>query len=154
MLEEQRDWLVKGLQILYQMACNRDVWPHGPIECNEAGRPFIHNLLARLGSMDSTRSRFVEDTKAWQPNPREELESSVFLEGSSQSAGLKSGFYSPDQDTFISNPFFHEPHLKIPNPEPNMWLSCSIQDAFNLDVLSPSPEWGFDEGFPWNAPSP
>jgi hypothetical protein len=154
MLEEQQEWLVDGLQVLYQITCDGDVWPHGPVECNEAGRPFVHDLLARLGSLDPTRSRFVEGTSAWQPNPREELESPNLLERSSQSAGSQSGFSSPDQETFISSLFSNKSHLGILNPEPSMSLSCSMQDAFNLDSSSPSQEWAFDEDFAWNAQSP
>ncbi|KAJ5772597.1 C6 transcription factor (Fcr1) [Penicillium odoratum] len=69
-LEEQQGWLVHGIRALYQHVQAGDGWPGEPLNCDANGQPLVHDILARLGSLDQAgRSNSGESVRTKQQRP-------------------------------------------------------------------------------------
>jgi hypothetical protein len=107
MLEQQQSWLVHGLQELYRRNLDGDGWPGEPLKLEPNGNPLTHDLLMRLGALDSSKGeRFEESPESLQadlwssrPSGMQRQESS---DGGSETA------QSPARSRF-SDAFSHMP---------------------------------------------
>jgi hypothetical protein len=55
MLEQQRSWLLHGLQELYRRTIDGKGWPGELLKLEPNGHPLIHDLLIRLGVLDHNK---------------------------------------------------------------------------------------------------
>ncbi|PTU16904.1 hypothetical protein P175DRAFT_0447332 [Aspergillus ochraceoroseus IBT 24754] len=62
-LEQQEQYLVCGLRILYRQACNCGAWPGEPLKCELNGHPLTHDMLTRLGALDYDKNAVLDKSE-------------------------------------------------------------------------------------------
>jgi len=60
MLEAQQTWLVNGLQSMYTLLDDANMFPGGALDIEDHGRPLTHDVLERLAALP-TGEHFEED---------------------------------------------------------------------------------------------
>ncbi|PKY07716.1 hypothetical protein P168DRAFT_313865 [Aspergillus campestris IBT 28561] len=103
MLEQQQQWLVRGLQELYRRACRGEGWPGEPLRCEPNGHPLTHDLLTRLRALDcGNGERFEENTEIMQ---RECLQQHGSMQRQVSSASSPDSAQSPEIPPRFNDPF-------------------------------------------------
>lgn len=95
MLEQQQVWLVNGLQELYRRSSDGEGWPGEPLKSEPNGHPLTHDLLARLGALDSTRDRFEENPDTMQQRLWSQKSGSSQMQHQDSSDDSSDGAQSP-----------------------------------------------------------
>lgn len=76
-LEEQQSWLIHGIRELYRHLQTGDGWPGEPLHCEANGKPLVHDMLSRLGSLDQPGIKSLHecghDTSDQNPPHRQNL---------------------------------------------------------------------------------
>jgi len=146
MLEAQQTWLVNGLQSMYTLLDDSNMFPGGALDVEDHGRPLTHDMLERLAALP-TGEHFEEDCEELlsrassvrqteKPVERQASQRSQVSPTSSTSSSRRqrehsSRSRSPDTDRSYSPPshtnslrtsFENSP--RTPPTPPGPWASC------------------------------
>ena len=122
MLEQQQSQLVIGLRELYRRTQTGQGWDGKPLADASNGHPLTHDILARLGAlntdMDGARGSFQEDLQAMQRQLFQNGASAMHRDESEDSASECSQPYandmSDDTPMFEGNPYGFNPSVLTP----------------------------------------
>ncbi|KAJ5337069.1 hypothetical protein MYU51_006439 [Penicillium brevicompactum] len=151
MLEQQQSWLVHGLQELYRRNIEGEGWPGDHLKLEPNGNPLTHDLLMRLGALDSSKGeRFEESpetlqTDLWHTNSGMQRQESS--DGGSESAQspARSRFSDafshmpPTPPTYTSSPTQIKSE-QMPST-PQYAAPMSMQGVVNPLALQDPPQW-------------
>ncbi|KAJ5864354.1 uncharacterized protein N7529_006270 [Penicillium soppii] len=157
MLEQQQAWLVHGLQELYRRNIEGEGWPGEQLKLEPNGHPLTHDLLMRLGALDSSKGeRFEENPETlqqdlWHTNSGMQRQESSDGGSDSPQSPARSRFSSDafSQHTMPPTPPTYSPstraHIKPEPPQmpstPQFAQAMSMQGVVNPLALQGSQPW-------------
>ncbi|KAJ5306632.1 hypothetical protein N7508_005647 [Penicillium antarcticum] len=160
MLEQQQNWLVNGLQELYRRNLEGEGWPGERLKLEPNGHPLTHDLLMRLGALDSSKGeRFEEHPEAlqqdlWRSNTGMQRQESSDGGSDSPQSPARSRFSSDafSQHTMPPTPPTYSPSTRAPvKTEPQMPNTPQFAQPMPLGVVNPL---ALDQQWPNNSFNP
>ncbi|KAL4805275.1 hypothetical protein BDV18DRAFT_140585 [Aspergillus unguis] len=135
MLEQQQQWLVNGLQGLYQRLIKNEGWQGEPLKCEANGQPLTHDLLTQLGALDASKhERFEEHAETMQQELWKQNAGHMQRQDSSDTSSESAP--SPIVPTHFSDPF--APRTALPQTPSNLRIDIPQSTVKSEPQMTPN----------------